>query len=305
MDDLLLKMAHFSDLHLIDHRTNLRFRDWLSKRAVGWLNSRIGRGQHFKHAASITRCLVESLPTRGLDGLLFSGDATTLGTHLEFRLVDEIMQPLIRGMVGIAVPGNHDHYVHEGVHRKYFEESFAPWQQGRRIDAHIYPFAREINGIWFVCVNSSQANFGFWDSRGNVGSAQLRRLELLLTQLPPGPKILLTHYPYRLGNGEPELRMRRLRDAGKLWEILRKHIVLWFHGHRHVRYHLVIPDSDCIDVCVGSATQEGRWSYHEYAFHRDRLNILHRMWNKTKHCFEDHATESLLLPAVWREAYKL
>lgn len=303
MSAALLRMAHFSDLHLIDIKTRLRLRDWLTKRSVGWVNGRMGRGRLFRHAETISRHLVEILPKRNLDGILFSGDATTLGTHREFSLTGETLSPLLQGMTGLAVPGNHDHYVHDGVSKQYFEQTFATWQTGTRVDQHPYPFARQLNGIWFVCVNSSKANFGFWDSRGKVGAAQLHRLEKLLTIIPPGPKVLLTHYPYQLGNGQPELRMRRLRDVGKLWEILKKDVVLWLHGHRHVRYHLTIPGSDCTEVCVGSATQEGRWSYHEYAFHPDRLTMLHRMWNKTYERFEDHAEENLPMPPAWRDAF--
>ena len=293
MSTPILRLAHVSDLHLIDPKTRLRLRDWLGKRAIGWANQQLGRGRLFRHAPVITRHLVEMLPTRGLDGVLFSGDATTLGTHREFILTDEILGPLIRSMPGLAVPGNHDHYVKHGVLKRFFEDLFEPWQAGERTDQHKYPFARQFKGIWFICVNSAQANLAPWDSRGRVGHAQLDRLAALLARLPVGPKVLLTHYPYQLGNGQPELRWRKLRDVHQLWDVVQKDVVLWLHGHRHVRYHLTIPGSHCTEICVGSSTQEGRWSYHEYDFHPGHLVIRHRMWNKDTQRFEDHAEETV------------
>ncbi len=298
-----LRLAHISDLHLIDATTRMRMRDWLGKRAVGWANRRITRSRLFDSAAVICRHLVETLPARELDGVMFTGDASSLGTALEFRLAAEIFAPLWHAMPGLAVPGNHDHYMRHSVRAKFFESTFADWQSGQRVDAHRYPFARQFNGIWFICVNSSRPNFAPWDSRGKVGHLQLERLEKLVYELPVGPKILVTHYPFLLGSGHPELRWRKLRDAKKLWAVLERDVVFWFHGHRHVRYHVPIPGSNCTDVCVGSTTQEGRWSYNEYTFTRDHLVILHRMWNQSDARFDDAGEEQLPMPEVWKSLF--
>ncbi|WP_020471987.1 metallophosphoesterase family protein [Zavarzinella formosa] len=298
-----LRLAHISDVHLIDEKTRLRMRDWLSKRAVGWANSRLTRSKLFRHAPEICRHLVEQLPTRQLDGVIFTGDATTIGTPREFSMASEIFAPLLQAMPGLAVPGNHDHYMRQSVRARLFETTFASWQTGLRVDEHVYPFARQLNGIWFVCVNSSRPNLAPWDSRGKVGQVQLDRLEKLMSSLPAGPKILVTHYPYQLGNGHPELRWRKLRDARKLWDIMGKEAFFWFHGHRHVRYHLPIIGSSCVEVCVGSSTQEGRWSYHEYTFARDQLVMLHRMWNKADHRFDDVSEEIIPMPEAWQKHF--
>lgn len=295
MNETPLRLAHISDLHLIDEKTRLKLRDWLSKRAIGWANSRLTRNHLFAAAPQICQQLAKELPTRGLNGVIFTGDATTLGMKREFELTHTLLAPLMAQMTGVAVPGNHDHYTRQSVRQQWFEQTFAPWQQGARVAEQLYPFAREWHGIWFICVNSSKPNLAPWDSRGKVGKSQLARLENLLSQIPSGPKVLVTHYPYLLGTGDPEKRLRKLRDANLLWKQLERDCLCWLHGHRHLRYHVTIPGSECVDICVGSTTQAQRWTYNEYEFMPNQLTIQPRTWNAVLGCFEDGPREQIPL----------
>jgi 3',5'-cyclic AMP phosphodiesterase CpdA len=253
--------------------------DWFGKRLAGWMNSKIGRGKTFRDAIPITLALGQELRQRALDFTIFSGDAAVLGMTEEYDVVRTTMAPLLE-LPGIAVPGNHDHYTYQSVRRKLFEHTLEPWLEGERVGGHTYPFARNIGGYWFVAVNSSVPNVVLIDSRGGVGWQQRRRLEELLARLPPGPRILVTHYPLCLANGRSEKRWRRMRDARKVRTIAANGgVCLWLHGHRHSTYFRPAEKRRPFPVaCPGSVTQYQRWTYHEYTFNGPELIILRRMW---------------------------
>jgi hypothetical protein len=60
----------------------------------------------------------------------------------------------------------------------------------------------------------------------------MRRLIDLLLRLPPGPRILVTHYPLFLESGKREKLWRRLRDAHQLQGVASiSGIRLWLHGN--------------------------------------------------------------------------
>src|SRR5262249_41135545 len=153
---------------------------------------------------TIASVMTKDLRGRGYDHIVFSGDATTLGLRIEFEEVKRILRPDDGWPPALAVPGNHDYYTWRAVRIGDFEKVFSPWQKGERLDGHIYPFAQRVGPLWLVGVNSAGANLAFWDSRGRVGAAQIGRLAELLHRLPPGPRVMVTHYPLCLEDGKPE-----------------------------------------------------------------------------------------------------
>lgn len=286
---MTLRLAHFSDIHVTAKPLRLALADWFGKRATGWLNARLGRGKHFLDATSLAIVLANDLKGRGYDHIVFSGDATTLGLRIEFAEVERVLRPADGWPPALAVPGNHDYYTRRAVRANEFERVFGPWQQGERIDGHIYPFAQKVGPLWLVAVNSADANLMVWDSRGRVGVPQLDRLRELLTRLPPGPRVMVTHYPLCLADGQMEKRWRRLRDAYHLRELAASAGVrLWLHGHRHVNYFRHSDASLPFPVvCAGSATQAGRWSYNEYTFANGLMHGRRRVWDATAGAFAD------------------
>lgn len=290
-----LRFAHFSDIHLTAKPLRLRKRDWFGKRSTGWFNARLGRGKHFLDASTIAGVLANEIKAKAFDHVIFSGDATTLGMKIEFDEVRRVLTPDEGWPARLAVPGNHDYYTHGAVRHGEFERVFAGWQEGERVDRHIYPFAQRVGPMWLVAVNSSQANLFVWDSRGRVGRHQMHRLEALLSRLPPGPRIMVTHYPLCLADGQAERRWRLLRDARKLRELCQAHDVrLWLHGHRHVGYFR--PANDQIPfpiVCAGSATQASKWSYNEYTFVDGQMYGRRRVWSPEIAAFVDGEAFSL------------
>ena len=174
----MVRLAHFSDIHLTVRPLGWRVRDAFNKRTSGWVNLAVlGRGARFRHANDVTAALRREFAARGFDQLVFSGDATTMGFPAEMAAaakllgVDDTSLP-----PGIAVPGNHDVYVARAERKRAFEAVFRPWQQGQRVGEWVYPFARKVGHVWLIGVNSSKANFWMWDASGKVGEKQLARL---------------------------------------------------------------------------------------------------------------------------------
>jgi 3',5'-cyclic AMP phosphodiesterase CpdA len=286
-----VRLAHFSDVHVTSPACVWRGRDYLSKRLSAWVNLRfLGRGRRFRHAEAVLAALRAEFRQRPFDHLVFSGDATAMGFEAEVARAAHLLGVGSNDVPpGIAVPGNHDYLTHRDVTDAHFERYFAPWQQGRRIDNAIYPFAQRVGHIWLVAVNSSVPNRRPWDATGVVGADQLVRLEGLLATLEPGPRLLVTHYPVRQANGQPEWRVRALRDLSGLLEVAtRGGIGLWLHGHRHDTYfHAASDHAPFPVICAGSLTQRRHWSYSAYTLTGTILQVCRRVFHEKDHHFHD------------------
>jgi 3',5'-cyclic AMP phosphodiesterase CpdA len=298
----MVKLAHFSDVHLTARRLGWRVRDVFGKRTTGWVNvNLLGRGGRFKHAPAVIDVLRRDLATRGFDHLVFSGDATMLGFDTEMAVAaaalgvgDESLPPCI------AVPGNHDVYVSRAERRGAFEAAFASWQQGTRIGNSIYPFAKKVGHVWLIALNSAKSNFWMWDATGKVGERQLARLRELCAGLDEGPRIIVSHYPILTKKRIPEPRFHRLRDWDRVPDAAAEGgASLWLHGHRHSWY--VLPEGENLpfaSICAGSSTQTKKWGYHEYTITDWKLTGLRRVFDPEANEFRDTDTFELELPGA-------
>jgi 3',5'-cyclic AMP phosphodiesterase CpdA len=287
----MIRLAHASDIHITAIPLGWKWQDWFSKRYLGWLNFRLlGRRYRFRRADEVLTAMAKEISGRGVDRLIFSGDATALGYEAEMK-----QAAMLLGLSGpntppgLAVPGNHDYYTRAVEASGLFERYFAPWQNGIRVDDSTYPFAQQVGNLWLVGVNSCTGNRWPWDAGGSVGPAQLRRLEALLGRLAPGPRILVTHYPVYLASGKREWRTHGLRDLPDLVEVASQGgVSVWLHGHRHAPYHH--PPSALVPfpvVCAGSATQNGRWTYAEYLIEGGMFRAVRRYFDTEDLTFKD------------------
>jgi 3',5'-cyclic AMP phosphodiesterase CpdA len=295
-----IRLAHFSDIHITAPQLEWRAGDWFSKRLTSWLNHRLGRAHHFARAEEIVALALEEWQRRGVEHLVFSGDATALGFEAEIRRAAECLRVGQAGLPGLAVPGNHDYCTRSAAASGNFERWFAPWQQGRRIDEHPYPFAQAAGPAWLIGVNAATGNRWPWDATGAVGAAQLERLRQLLGALPADAvKILVLHFPICLSDGRPEARFHGLRDLDALLEVAHAGGVdLWLHGHRHRPYAMQRPGAGNVAfpvICAGTATQHGIWSHGEYTITRNTLHAIRRIYDPDGRCFRDAETFSLQL----------
>ena len=287
----MVKLAHFSDIHLTARPLGWRVRDAFTKRPSGWVNlALLGRRTRFRHANDVTAALQREFAGRGFDQLVFSGDATALGFPAEMT---EAATRLGVGAAhlppGIAVPGNHDVYVGRCARDRLFEAAFAPWQQGRRAGGEHYPFARKVGHVWLIALNSAVANFLAWDASGRVGTAQLRRFRDLCATLDSGPRIVVSHYPLLSEGHRPEPFWHRLRDWARVRDTAAEcGVGLWLHGHRHRWY--VLPAAAPLPfptICTGSSTQTDRWGYHDYTIDGTQLRGVRRVYDPATGAFVD------------------
>lgn len=296
-----IRVAHFSDIHITTPIRSWKTEDWFNKRFAAWVNLRLlGRGHRFRHAERFVEALNRDLEVLNPDHLIFSGDATAMGFPEEMERAASLLPIGIRP--GLAVPGNHDYCTASAKKSQAFEQQFAPWQQGERLDGNTYPFAQRVGPVWFVAVNSAAANRWAWDARGEVTDPQLGRLELLLERLDDAPRILVTHYPIMLANGRPERAVRALRDLDQLVDVAtRGRVSLWLHGHRHDWFFHPANDRYPFPiVCAGSATQNGRWSYSDIQIESGRLQIAQRSYDETSQGFKEARKFDFHLPRASR-----
>lgn len=297
---MTLRIAHFSDIHLTSRRLGWEARDLVSKRVTGWFNVKmLGRGKHFRHAPAVVLALVEELRHRTFDALAFSGDATGMGFSSEFAIASEALAVADPTWPpAVAVPGNHDYYTRRAVRHHQFENHFAHWQVGERIDDHRYPFARRVGDLWLVAVNSSTVNRGLLDASGEIGSDQLARLKKLCDRLEAGRRILVTHYPLRNSRGLVEHRAHRLRDhVAALKTAIDCKVSLWLHGHIHRPF--VLSKSSQIPfpiACVGSSTMNDHWAYHDYSITPTHVEGIRRAFDQPTGKFRVESTFSLEMP---------
>jgi 3',5'-cyclic AMP phosphodiesterase CpdA len=296
----VVRLAHFSDIHLSAAPLGWRGADWLNKRVSGWLNlSVLGRGRRFARADDVVAALMAELRREPPDRVIFSGDATALGFERECARAASLLgladgEPL----PGLAVPGNHDYYVPRDSRAGHFERHFAPWLAGERIDGATYPFAQRVGPVWLVAVNTSVPTFLPWDASGRAGAEQLARLERLLERLSGGPRILVTHFPVCRDSGRSESRSHGLHDLIRLVDVAaRGGVCLWLHGHRHGAYYHANPAQAPFPViCAGSATLRGHWSYLRYIIDGSQFRALRREFDPARGTFRDAETFTLQLP---------
>jgi 3',5'-cyclic AMP phosphodiesterase CpdA len=272
------RIIHFSDAHLNIPKPGWRPADYLSKRLTGWLNWTVtSRGQRFADAPRRIRAIGDLIRQQKPDGVVFSGDASAIGFGTEAAAVAEALGQL--EMPRLAVPGNHDYYTPTGVRDQGLERAFASWQMGERLDSNTYPFATRIGPLWLIGVNSCQPNSLVWDAHGRVDQAQLRRLDQLLTNLPAGPRVLVTHYPYCQRDGGPDNYWHGLRNRDELCGLVVRHRVLaWLCGHIHRSFVLEPTDERPFWMCcAGSATQDGCASIYEFTYD-DQITYRQMKW---------------------------
>jgi 3',5'-cyclic AMP phosphodiesterase CpdA len=298
--DSPVRLVHFSDIHVTTRPLGWQTGDWFNKRFPAWVNLRgLGRAYRFRRADQVLAAFAAEQRKSPPDRLIFSGDATALGFKSEVAHAAHLLG-LDAGacLPGLAVPGNHDYQVRAAAHSGAFEQLFAPWQKGERVDGAVYPFAQRVGETWLVAVNSSVPNRWAWDARGNVADDELDRLARLLERLAPGLRILVTHYPVCLAGGRREKSHHGLRNLDRLIEVAeRGHFCLWLHGHRHSFYHHANTAWTSFPViCAGSATQTGMWSYGDYTLMDGKLKGTRRGYDESTGSFRELEQFELQLP---------
>jgi 3',5'-cyclic AMP phosphodiesterase CpdA len=244
-----VKIAHFSDVHALSLE-GAKAWQFLSKRAAGYLNLRLHRGE--KYPVRLFEAVIEDINRERPDEVVCTGDLVNLSLEAEFQLARTILDRLALGPSHVTVvPGNHDVYTLDALIAQPFWRVMRPYAEGDRGES--FPTVRERGELAIIGVSTARPSpVPFAD--GAIGRKQLAALEDALARLHGRFRILLLHHPpYR----NRHWVLRGLRDRGALARVLRRvgcELVLHGHEHRDLRRELDGPDGPIPVIGVGSGS---------------------------------------------------
>lgn len=263
------------------------------------------------HRTEVLDALVDDLVARAPDHVVITGDLTNLSLDDEFIAARQWLERIGDPENVTAIPGNHDAYVSMRRDRSWdrWSEYLASDAEARALYAEDteggsveFPTLRVRGSLAIVGVCSAIPTPPFFAS-GAVGSAQLGRLERILTDLSETDafRVVLIHHPPDPGATSSR---RALQDADALCALLRRtgaDLVLHGHLHRTRIASIEGPNGAIPVVCVRSASDFGskpgkRAQYHLFDIDEDgvsagrprfRIKLRARGWSPTADCFLD------------------
>ena len=290
----MLRILHFSDVHLSIPVGELPTADLEPKRLLGAANLLLRRRRRFLDSREQVAALAEFAAREALDAVVCTGDYTALGTVPELALAREAIAPLTRRPLGFAtVPGNHDVYVESGALEQRFERAFDGLLSSDLPDLAVdgpWPLVRLLgDDAAVVCVNSARPNPQLWRSSGQVPTAQLAALRRALDDARVSDRFVLvaTHYaPFR-PDGRPDKAWHGLVNADALLSAIgsRARTVL-VHGHLHERFALPRTAQRPAIFCAGSATDRHHQSVWVYEVDRTSLRAYPATWSGGRYALD-------------------
>jgi 3',5'-cyclic AMP phosphodiesterase CpdA len=258
------------------------------KRLSGWASWRLGRRR--RHRREILEAAFRDVERQQVDFVLVTGDLTHVSLEQEFRAAAQQLGSLGPPERVFLIPGNHDCYVRVEAERSW--DLWAPYLRGAApasLDADLadclvalrgvdraplhadYPTLRLFGRLAVIGLCSAIPTPVF-RAGGELGSAQLERLEGLLVRLEARGlcRVVLVHHPVAESS---ESTRRALWDAEALREVLgRVGAELVLHGHKHRRriHRVPGPRGEVPVIGVPSASEVGSRpdkpaQYHVYS----------------------------------------
>jgi 3',5'-cyclic AMP phosphodiesterase CpdA len=293
----MVRVLHFSDIHIQAPLAELRFRDLFNKRFIGAANLALVRSKHFRRNEQKLAALARFGTEQGVDLVICTGDYTALGTEPELRAARAAVDPLTKARLGfVTVPGNHDIYLEDAVHDRRFERIFADVLHTDAPDLlfdETWPVVRlPADGIAVVAVNSARPNPQPWRSSGEISRGQLRGLDRVLADARLANRFIfvITHYAPRLADGREDRPWHGLTNATDFLRATDRvaHGAI-LHGHIHKRYHVRIPQHGLPMFGAGSATHEGHEGIWVYEVEADQARAIPGRWDRDRYVLDDRA----------------
>lgn len=241
-----MKIAHLSDLHVLDLRGVPASRWLFNKRLTGMVNLSLKRGH--THKRQIAEALIDDLRERSVDHVIVTGDLTNLGLETEFSAAREVLSRLSMPATNVTVvPGNHDLYT-SGVQRARRFESFFSQHITTDITSSpvtertTFPFVRLRGPVAIIGLSTAVPRPPLVSS-GVVGRHQLQALTELLSHPEVSRRwvVLAAHHPIVNSRGLIDSVLRGLYDASALRDTLSlRSTVYTLHGHHHRRVYACI-----------------------------------------------------------------
>lgn len=257
--------AHLSDPHLTSLR-NIRVRDLLNKRALGYLSWRLHR--RFEYRGEVLAALVRDLHCIRPEHIIITGDLTHLGLPCEFLEVKKWLHLLGPPSQVTVIPGNHDAYIatdwaHTFVHwLEYMVSDAGQDCVGKKLDTRtLFPSLRIRRETAFIGLSSVRPGKPFF-ALGSVGQIQLQKLGHILAQTGRQGlfRIVMIHHPPQPGI---VTWRRRLTDSRELRLLIAQQgveMVLHGHAHRSSMAWLKTPAGHAPAIGVPSASATSRKS---------------------------------------------
>jgi 3',5'-cyclic AMP phosphodiesterase CpdA len=226
----MFRLAHVSDPHL-GPLPDVRPRELIGKRVLGWINWRLNRGRGGMRPA-VLDALVADLRAHAPDHVAVTGDIVNIALDAELEPARRWLASLGAGRDVSAVPGNHDAYVPGALKRT--SEAWGAFMKGdaEAGDHQRWPFLRRRGPVAVIGVSSAEATPPFMATgRFDAGQA-LRLAELLDHTAHEGLyRVVLIHHPPAK---KPVHWAGRLIGTERMREVILRHgAELILHGHTH------------------------------------------------------------------------
>jgi 3',5'-cyclic AMP phosphodiesterase CpdA len=241
-----MRIAHFSDLHVLDLVGVSPSRLWTNKRATGMVNLQLNRGH--KHKPRAVEAIVRDVREQGVDHVVITGDLSNLALETEFAAVRAMLDGLGMDPSQVSVvPGNHDLYTRGSERSQRFFHAFREYMScdtGAGDAGHhrsgVFPYVRVRGPAAIVGLSSAVPRLPIV-SAGHVGAGQIAALERVLAEpsLRALVPVVLMHHPVINPRSAWRSRSRGLAEADAMRAVLsrREGDLLFLHGHLHDRGH--------------------------------------------------------------------
>lgn len=251
-------IAHISDIHL-SPLPAIRISQLLNKRATGYLNWRLKRGNRM--SVDSLEQLMLHMQRMNPDFIALTGDLINLGLPDEIRAAYEWMQWLAPPDRMCVSPGNHDAYVRTalpeamGIYGKYLT--------GETLDSAAFPFVRRVNEVAIISCSSAVTTPPFI-AAGHFDKAQAERLARILKLMGDAGYfrvVMIHHPPCKDVEVRPQARLfgaDRFRSA-----VAAEGAELVLHGHTHNSSIHQIPGKKKAVPVIGVASASSQIGSHQ------------------------------------------
>jgi 3',5'-cyclic AMP phosphodiesterase CpdA len=297
----MFTLAHLSDLHLGPLPRGKSWRDFASKRAIGYWSWHLRR--HKIHALEVADAMAADIIAHRPDHIALTGDLINIALHEEFVSAAQWLKSFGSPKWITFVPGNHDCYVN------------VPWEQGAglwadymtgdmrmhgvRDNAHMatpFPFIRQRKNVALIGLSSAVPQ-SLRKAGGRLGTQQIEALATILAELRNRGyyRVVLIHHPPLPGQAPPRKSLVDAKELKAVIEAEGAELILHGHNHRPTRVDLTTRFGPCriFGASSGSAKatqefpaaawllfqiqrQEGAW----------QTALAVRAWNETSGQFE-------------------
>ena len=242
-----MRIAHLSDLHLLDLKGAIPFR-LLNKRLTGYLNLRFHRRS--VHKLSAAEATARAIRELDVDHVVVTGDVSNLALEAELLLV----RAFLENSLGLPpeqvslVPGNHDVYTSGSFRAQRFFQTLGHFATSdlpniaSKGNAGQFPFVRLRGPVAIIGLSTAVPRLPFV-AAGRLGEPQRDALEHLLThpEVRSRTPVFLQHHPWHNPENLAKRLLEGLDDAPEQARLLRDlPRGLLLHGHLHRRVHRML-----------------------------------------------------------------